>query len=361
MSGGGVRGHYSTPAVLVVFWKRADNLEQLLPKILESNPARLYLAGDGPRPDNQEDEKACSSARLVHEKIDWNCEVKTRFPAQNLGARENILSAMEWFFSAEEKGILLEDDIIPSQFFWRYSSELLERYRDEENFFQISGLSPGKGFLGDHRAIHLTRIQHVWGLATWRRSWDFFANNVLGGSESELKAQFEQKFATPTPLEKVFLERALRETRGEDDNWDASWNLAALLSDSRCVVPPLTLVANVGVGEGALHQHRLPLSGGAPEPASEERFALTEPTESAISSALDRFVSATLWRAQPLHLLLLLNALELIRRLFKLSKRGVSFPHRSSLERGRPYRSVNELFWGEVIFRTLSKKGPQRN
>ncbi|WP_157162581.1 hypothetical protein [Cylindrospermum stagnale] len=45
---------------------------------------------------------------------------------------------MDWIFEQVEEAITLEDDYVPHPTFFRYSQELLEKYRDDERIMMIS-------------------------------------------------------------------------------------------------------------------------------------------------------------------------------------------------------------------------------
>ena len=63
--------------------------------------------------------------------LEWQREAVCALPKN----REYI----DWFFSKEEKGIILEDDCVPSQTFYYYCQELLDHYENNENVFSIGG------------------------------------------------------------------------------------------------------------------------------------------------------------------------------------------------------------------------------
>ena len=90
--------------------------------------------------------------------IDWDCEVQTLFQEANLGCGLGVSTAITWFFAKEERGIILEDDIIPDPSrSSRFCAELLERYEDDERVFAISGCNfvPAGGADPPDRAVPL--------------------------------------------------------------------------------------------------------------------------------------------------------------------------------------------------------------
>jgi len=110
-------------------FNRPDTTQQVFEAIRQAKPPRLYVAADGPRADKAGEHEKCKEVRQIATNVDWDCEVKTLFREKNLGCRVGVSTAIDWFFENEEEGIILEDDCLPSQSFFWFCEELLERYR----------------------------------------------------------------------------------------------------------------------------------------------------------------------------------------------------------------------------------------
>ena len=61
------------------------------------------------------------------------------FQNKNLGCRKGVTAGIDWFFSNEEMGIILEDDCIPSLSFFQFCDQMLLEYQFNEKVFMISG------------------------------------------------------------------------------------------------------------------------------------------------------------------------------------------------------------------------------
>ncbi|MDR3273025.1 MAG: nucleotide-diphospho-sugar transferase, partial [Flavobacteriaceae bacterium] len=97
------------------------------------------MAADGPRKNKPGEIELCQQTRNVIKQIDWDCELKTLFREENLGCGKAISSAITWFFTYVEQGIILEDDCLPHPDFFPYCHELLEKYKDNDHIMSISG------------------------------------------------------------------------------------------------------------------------------------------------------------------------------------------------------------------------------
>lgn len=129
-------------AVLFLVFNRPDTTKQVFEAIRKAKPPRLYVAADGPRLNRAgEEEKVKAVREYLMDNIDWSCEVKTLFRQENLGCKYAVSGAITWFFEHEEMGIILEDDCLPSQSFFWFCEELLNRYNNDTRIFLISGFN----------------------------------------------------------------------------------------------------------------------------------------------------------------------------------------------------------------------------
>ena len=70
-------------SVLILFFNRADVLEQVFAEVRKARPARLFLYQDGPR--GEKDMPGIMACRDIVSHVDWECKVYTRFEEVNHG------------------------------------------------------------------------------------------------------------------------------------------------------------------------------------------------------------------------------------------------------------------------------------
>ena len=116
-------------AVLLIFFNRPDCLAETFEQIRKAQPKKLYLAQDGPRANNDADAAGIASCRKIVGNIDWECEVHYNYSTENFGCGLGPYKAIEWAFQGEERLIVLEDDCVASQSFFRFCDEMLEKYK----------------------------------------------------------------------------------------------------------------------------------------------------------------------------------------------------------------------------------------
>jgi hypothetical protein len=266
---------FKTPVLLIVF-NRPETTRVVFEAIRSARPPRLYVAADGPRPAKLADKETTAKVRQIVSEVDWPCDVKTLFRDVNLGCGKAVSSAISWFFSCEEEGIVLEDDCVPSKSFFWYCQELLERYRDDTRVMHIGG----NNFIKDWdkkntNSYYFSRNGHIWGWASWRRAWQAHDLKILKYQALKNSGYFENLFSNK--LEKYYRLRKFNQIlKGEIDTWDYQWDLARFINSGLSIVPAKNLVINNGFGEGATHTKNGNVEFGQMK-ANEIQFPLRHP------------------------------------------------------------------------------------
>jgi hypothetical protein len=117
--------------VLFIIFNRPETTVRVFEAIRKAHPKQLFVAADGPRMGKEGEKERCEEARKIATQVDWDCEVKTLFRDENIGCGRGPAEAITWFFEHVEKGIILEDDCLPSQSFFGFCEKLLERYKND--------------------------------------------------------------------------------------------------------------------------------------------------------------------------------------------------------------------------------------
>lgn len=262
-------------AVLLIAFNRPETTRKVFEAIRMARPRRLYFAVDGPRSGRAGERELCEAV-VRQAAVDWDCELKTLIRQENLGCREAVSSALDWFFEHEPEGIILEDDCLPSESFFTYCEELLERYREDERVWQVCGtafVAEGLAHKREH-AYLFSKYGPIWGWASWRRAW--VHNDPKLAKWPEMKKEPAFSSAYPSLAERrARLELGERLYRGEIDTWDYQWGMVKNFNSGLSAVPCRNLVVNIGFGENATHTHGE--NPHAPRETRELAFPLSHP------------------------------------------------------------------------------------
>ncbi len=92
---------------------RPDTALQVFERIARARPPLLFVVADGPRPNHAGEPVQCAAARVVVDRIDWPCQVRTNCSDVNLGCFNRVVSSLDWGFEHTEDALTPEDDCLP--------------------------------------------------------------------------------------------------------------------------------------------------------------------------------------------------------------------------------------------------------
>jgi len=234
-------------AVLFLTYRRFSTAKKVFESIRQAQPPRLYFASNAPNPDNKNEEQRVAKVRGLLDLIDWDCDVHTLFREEYLSVKYSIPSAIDWFFETEEMGVILEDDCLPSQSFYMFCDELLEKYKEDGRIWHVAGYSPYVGAgCKDEYSYYYSRFTQIWGWATWRDRWVHYDLNM-----SLFKKKGERLFRQYEFFCENFQNRSRaliidRLINGEINTWDYQWNFAVRTNSGLSITPSVSLIENIG-------------------------------------------------------------------------------------------------------------------
>jgi hypothetical protein len=242
-------------AVLFLVFNRLDTTKQVFEAIKEAKPPRLYIAADGARTAKADEAEKVTVVRdFILQNIDWDCDVKTLFREENLGCKYAVSGAIDWFFEQEEMGIILEDDCLPSQSFFWFCEELLERYKDDMRVWHIAGNNFHFGWKRDEDySYYFSYYGSIWGWASWKSRWQSYDVGMRNYKEIKSKNYLWDVFGNQE--EANFRISNFDEIKNGLNTWDFQWAYTRFINSGLSIVPIENLVKNLGFGEDATHTH----------------------------------------------------------------------------------------------------------
>jgi hypothetical protein len=288
-----------TPVLLLSF-NRPDLTKEVFSEIRKARPKQLFLYSDGPR--NDEEKKKVDEVRKIFLDIDWNCKVKKLFHEKNVGIAEGIPKAMDWLFDNVEEGIILEDDAIPSQDFFKFCSELLKKYKDDERIMQINGCNFQRGWSRNNYAYYFSKYPHTYGWATWRRARKKYDSQMIGYKELKDKNYFKDLF--PDKLERNYIIHIMDDAFYHNPNAiDTKWVFSVMKNNGLCIMPNKNLIQNIGFREDSTHTKKI--DSYLSIPISKIDFPLTAPPFMVLDRKSDeRYAKWMFWNRIKKHFLL---------------------------------------------------------
>lgn len=249
--------HLLAAPVAIIVFKRLDATQKMFETVRAARPKELFIIADGWRND-AEREKCLAVREYLEKAVDWPCTVHTNYAEKNLGCKHRVVSGLDWVFSLTERAIILEDDCVPDQSFFRFCDELLERFKDDSRILQISGLNTqfnNPSFSAGEASYYFSNLGEIWGWATWRRAWKLYDISIEKWPEAKVNGLLSRHFKDPGVIdywEHLFDE--IYTARSEPhafDAWAAQWVFARLLAGGVSAVPRTNLIVNFGDSDDA--------------------------------------------------------------------------------------------------------------
>lgn len=230
-------------AVLILFFNRPECLRQVFDAVRQARPSRLFLYQDGPR--GEQDMPGITACREIVEDIDWQCDVRRNYQEHNAGCDPSNYNAQRWAFSLADKCMIFEDDSIPSQSFFPFCKEMLDRYEHDERVMMISGFNTDETTTDVDGDYFFTSVMAIWGWASWRRvidKWDA-AYRFLDDARTlrQVRNVMRQRGHAEDTLRSCYRHRSSGREHYETILWSAM-----VLNSGLAIMPSRNMINNLG-------------------------------------------------------------------------------------------------------------------
>ncbi len=240
-------------SVLIIFFNRPGCLAQVWEQVKKVRPSRLFLYQDGVREGNEKDDIGVAKCREIVSDIDWDCEVHRKFQERNYGCDPSGYIARKWMFEHVDRGIILEDDCVPSQSFFPFCQELLERYAHDERIHMICGMNNTE--ISDTPYSYLfSRSGAVCGIAIWKRSFELGDPQFKLFNDGYDRKIFEKYLSSMNYNPKAKIQYWSRGLRNGIEYFESILGVAQYANHQLNIVAAQNMIANVGnTPEGGTH------------------------------------------------------------------------------------------------------------
>ncbi len=170
---------------------------------------------------------------------------------KNKGLANSIIEGVTDVINRHGKVIVLEDDLIVSQFFLTFMNKALDFYEQHDKVFSISGyalkVSLPKNYEYD---VYFTPRGLSWGWATWKDRWDNVDWEVKDFEQLKADRKAKQKFALGGTDLFSMLKKQMENNL---DSWAIRWFYSQFKNNQFTVFPTISKVKNVGFDADATH------------------------------------------------------------------------------------------------------------
>ena len=238
-------------AVLCIFFARPEQFKKSFETVRKARPRVLLLWQDGPREGREDDVENIKKCREIAENIDWECEVHKNYHDKTMGCDPSTFLSHKWAFSIVDKCIILEDDIVPSQSFFPFCKELLDKYENDTRVNRICGQTLFGGVPDKRYSYFFGKSGSSWGWASWRRVAEQWEENYEFLNDKYYLDLAGKRFGNKRFKKSVAV--ATERSKRGIPYWEQIIGFGTMLNSGLVVYPTDNMVENVGTSENATH------------------------------------------------------------------------------------------------------------
>ncbi len=239
-----------TAPIVLFCYNRPLHLEQILQSLSQNkiiSSSSLIVFSDGAK-NNGDEEKIKQVRKIIHQ-VGFAKNVRIVESLENKGLSHSVMLGVTSVFKEFEKVIVLEDDMILSEYFLDYANDALNMYEHDQEVACISGyIYP---LLEKPPETFFIRGADCWGWATWKRSWNTFEKDgrklLKELTDQNLISEFNFNSSYP------YSEMLLRQIEGRNDSWAVRWYASAFLKNQLTLYPSQSFVKNTGNDKSGTH------------------------------------------------------------------------------------------------------------
>jgi hypothetical protein len=256
--------HNLAPIVLFCYNRPEHTLRtlQALSENILAEQSRLFVFCDGPKLNADAAQLGrIEDVRHVVKSRKWCSEVYVTERDVNLGLANSVIDGVTKVLNTYDYAIVLEDDLVTSKYFLEYMNIALEKYKNEDSVFQVSGHQfPILTWKSKQESFFLP-FTTSWGWGTWKRAWDCFNPSVVGYQKLNTDVDLKYRFNLNNSY--AYSDMLTLQIEGKIDSWAIRWWWSVFLLGGQTLFPDITLIENIGFGAGATHTSKAPylLSG----------------------------------------------------------------------------------------------------
>lgn len=286
---------FNTPVIFICFNKPLIT-KKTFGQIRKLKPKKLFLIMDGPRIKNRRDIINCKKVKNIISKINWNCKVYQNFSKNNLGLKIRVISGLNWVFSKVNKAIILEDDCYAGKDFFYFCENLLNYYKKNRKISVITGNNFEKN-INNSSSYYFSKYSHIWGWATWKRTWKLYNDNNLELARF-IKSKSFKKICPINHEQKYWIKMFDQIKKGKLQSWAYYFLLNIWKHKGLTVTPNYNLVENLGINK-KLSTHKIDKHLRIPLTKNKLKKPLMHPKNILINSHIDKLVFYKIYYKNP--------------------------------------------------------------
>ncbi|MBQ9588583.1 MAG: glycosyltransferase [Butyrivibrio sp.] len=246
-------------AITIFVYNRISTLTKMLESLrhcrgLEKHD--IFFFSDGYK-DKTDAIKVGRVREIIHSFLDNELKKKGTIieRTENLGLARSVISGVGEVLEQYDAIICIEDDLIFSEDFLEYMDSALEKFKDDNRVWAISGYCQKLNCLDDINAnSFISYRSSSWGWGSWKERWNNVDWDVTDYAKFEKSSELRKSFGKWGKDMPYLLDLQMRKVI---DSWAIRWCYSQWKKNMFTVFPTETRVKNIGEANEATHTKKL--------------------------------------------------------------------------------------------------------
>ena len=235
--------------ILILCYNKLHSLKRIISIIKKNRYINIYISLDGPI---SKSDKLNLNVLHYLNKLKLNKSIKIKIHKKNKGCKKAVVEGINWFFKNENKGIILEEDCIPDESFFKFCFLLLKKFEKNKRIGQISGTNPLEAY-NIKASYFYSNYGGIWGWATWRDRWKKYDVEMKDWKKYR---KFKLFYKSKNIFDFILRYYQFNQTyKNKIDTWDYQWTFSKIKNNYLTIIPKQNLISNVGFNKSAKHTY----------------------------------------------------------------------------------------------------------
>ncbi|OFX73144.1 MAG: hypothetical protein A2X12_03890 [Bacteroidetes bacterium GWE2_29_8] len=197
----------------------------------------LYIFCDGLKTKDNKSEALHNDVKRIINSIKGFKDLIIKERNANYGLAKSIVDGVSYVLNIHGKAIVLEDDLITSEYFLQFMNDSLNVYDGCDNIYSVQGyMFPIETNRKNELLLPFTS---TWGWGTWKSKWEYLELDLAEKEVIRNSKYLKERFNLGDYSYSDML-------TFENNSWGIKWYYSVFRRNGLCVFPPRTLIKNVG-------------------------------------------------------------------------------------------------------------------
>ena len=237
--------------ILLITWRRPEHTLRSLYAALECKSKNIYVYNDGFSNNEEINKDIYKTRKLIIDYAKLYKNIIFKFNKnKSMGCKIGVTNAINWLFENNEFGIIIEDDILISDLFYKFCSHYINI---DKEINLISSFNYDTIATDKKNNYRFSKHIYIWGWACSKNIWSKYKYSISEERIQNILRNSRKKSKGYKRYLRFIIKKCREINAGKLDTWDYQLSFLCLEKNLMCLVPNVPLSENIGFDLSATH------------------------------------------------------------------------------------------------------------